>query len=46
MIKSNHFAQAFPSPALRKEREGRGTHFGGDAREIKSLRHPPNQQRI
>jgi hypothetical protein len=32
--------QAFPTPALRKEREGRGTHFAGDANEIKSLGHP------
>ena len=30
-------AQAFPTPALRKEREGRGTHYVADAGEIKSL---------
>jgi hypothetical protein len=29
-------------PALRKEREGRGTHIAGDANEIRSLGHPPN----
>jgi hypothetical protein len=34
-------AQAFPTPALRQEREGRGTHFVADANEIKSLGHPP-----
>jgi hypothetical protein len=34
-------AQAFPTPALRKEREGRGTRCVGDAGEIKSLGHPP-----
>jgi len=37
----NRHAQAFPCPALRKEREGRGTHSVGDASEIKSLGHPP-----
>ena len=36
----NRHAQAFPCPALRKEREGRGTHSVGDASEIKSLGHP------
>jgi hypothetical protein len=34
-------AQAFPNPALRKEREGRGTHLVGDASEIESPGHPP-----
>jgi hypothetical protein len=33
----------FVVPALRKEREGRGTHFAGDANEIKSLGHPPEK---
>jgi hypothetical protein len=28
--------QAFPTPALRQEREGRGTHFVGDASEVKT----------
>jgi hypothetical protein len=37
----NPHAQAFPCPALRKKREGRGTHSVGDASEIKSLGHPP-----
>ena len=32
---------AFVVPALRKEREGRGTHFVGDISEIKNLGHPP-----
>jgi hypothetical protein len=32
-----NFAPAFPTPALRKKREERGTHCVGDAREIKSL---------
>ena len=35
-------AQAFPTPALRKVREGRGTRRVGDANEIKSLGHPPD----
>ena len=30
-----------PTPALRKVREGRGTHGVGDVGEIKSLGHPP-----
>jgi len=30
-------APAFPTPALRKRREERGTHCVGDANEIKSL---------
>ena len=34
-------ALAFPTPALRKRREGQGTHCVGDASEIKSLGHPP-----
>jgi hypothetical protein len=34
-------AYAFAVPALRKEREGRGTHCVADASEIKSLGHPP-----
>jgi hypothetical protein len=34
--------QAFVVPALRKKREGRGTHCVGDASEIKSLGHPPD----
>jgi hypothetical protein len=33
-------AQAFPTPALRKVREGRGTRCMIDASEIKSLGHP------
>jgi hypothetical protein len=39
----NPHAQAFPRPALRKQkpREGRGTRSVGDASEIKSLGHPP-----
>ena len=32
-------------PALRKEREGRGTHFLNDASEIKSLGHPPSNNK-
>jgi hypothetical protein len=36
-----HLAPAFPTPALRNKREGRGTHCVGDASEIKSLGHPP-----
>jgi hypothetical protein len=39
----NPIVQAFPTPALRKKREGRGTHCGGDAKEITSLGHPPVQ---
>ncbi len=35
-----HPPQAFPNPALRKEREGRATHCVADAREVKSLGHP------
>ena len=35
------FAHAFSTPALRKDREGRGTHGVGDTDEIKSLGHPP-----
>ena len=31
----------FPTPALRKVREGRGTRCVGDGRWIKSLGHPP-----
>jgi hypothetical protein len=34
-------AQTFPTPALRTEREGRGTRRVGDALEIKNLGHPP-----
>jgi hypothetical protein len=34
--------QSFPSPALRKEREGQGTRSVADAGEIKSLGHPPS----
>ena len=33
--------QALVVPALRKEREGRGTRCVGDANEIKRLGHPP-----
>jgi len=40
-VVSNLLAQALPTPALRKVREGRGTHCVGDAGEIKSLGHPP-----
>jgi hypothetical protein len=36
-----HLAPAFPIPALRQERKGRGTHCLGNARKIKSLGHPP-----
>jgi hypothetical protein len=39
---TNPIAQALPTPALRKVREGRGTHFVGEGRKIKSLCHPPN----
>jgi len=38
--KRGHSPQAFPNPALRKEREGRATHCVADAREVKSLGHP------
>ena len=34
---------ALPAPALRKEREGRGTHFSCDASEVKSPGHPPHR---
>src|SRR5260370_8136469 len=37
----NPHAQAFPCPALRKEREGRGTHYVADGGEVKSLGPPP-----
>jgi hypothetical protein len=37
-------APAFPTPALRKKREGRGTHFLADDGEIKSLGHPPDME--
>ncbi len=40
-VVSNQLAHAFPTPALRKEREGRGTRCVGDASEIKSLPHSP-----
>jgi len=33
-----------PTPALRKVREGRGTHCVSDASEIKSLGHPPSSK--
>jgi len=40
-------AQAFPTPAFRKEGEGRGTHCAADASKIKSLGHPAgNRVRI
>ncbi len=39
-------ALAFPTPALRKRREGQGTHCVGDASEIKSLGHPPSYLRF
>jgi len=32
--------EAFPIPALRKEREGRGTHSVADVGEIESLAYP------
>jgi hypothetical protein len=34
-------AQAFPNPALRKVREGRGTHFVDDRRRDQRPGHPP-----
>lgn len=37
----NSVVLAFVVPALRKVREGRGTHFIADAGDIKSLGHPP-----
>ena len=39
--RSNPPAQAFPTPALRTGREGRGTRRVGDALEINNLGHPP-----
>jgi hypothetical protein len=49
-----HLAPAFPTrapstgsgQALRKKREGRGTHCVGDASEIKSLGHSPKRRRF
>ena len=38
-------ALAFPTPAIRKRREGRGTHCVGDASEIKSLGYLPRFHR-
>jgi hypothetical protein len=38
---ANSSQQAFPTPALRKHREGRGTHSVSDSRKIKNLGHPP-----
>src|SRR6266481_1353461 len=35
-----HLAPAFPTPALRKKREGTCTHCVGNARKTKSLGHP------
>jgi hypothetical protein len=35
-------AQALSTPALRKVREGQGTHCVADVSEIKSLGHPPS----
>ena len=37
---------AFVVPALRKEREGRGTHFVGDISEVKNLGHPSHFHRL
>ncbi len=37
--KRGHSPQAFPNPALRKEREGRATHCVADSSEVKSLGH-------
>jgi hypothetical protein len=34
---TNPIAQAVPTPALRKVREGRSTHLAADGRKIKSL---------
>jgi hypothetical protein len=39
---SDPLAQAFPAPALRKEREGRGTPCVAVASKVKSLGHPPD----
>jgi len=36
-------AQAFPNPALRKVREGRGTHFVDDRRRDQRPGHPPSR---
>src|SRR5579863_9929741 len=41
----NKLAAAFPTPALRKEREGRGTHCFGHASEINKPG-PPAQSRL
>jgi hypothetical protein len=38
--------RAFVVPALRKEREERGTQFIGDVGEVKSLGHPPFRCRL
>ena len=38
---SDPLAQAFPAPALRKEREGRGTPCVAAASKVKTLGHPP-----
>jgi hypothetical protein len=40
----NKLVPAFPTPALRREREGRGTHCVADASEIKSLGHPASME--
>jgi len=40
---TNPFTYAFIVLALRQQREGRGPHRVGDAREIKSLGHPPSE---
>ena len=41
LLRHNLVAYAFVVPALRKVREGRGTRCVGDAKQIKSLGHPP-----
>jgi hypothetical protein len=40
VMRQNHLAPAFPTPALRKKREGQGTHCVGNARKIKSPGYP------
>ena len=40
LFRSDGINPHVPSPALRKEREGRGTHSVGDISEIKGLGHP------
>jgi hypothetical protein len=35
MCDQTHLAMAFPTPALRQEREGQGTHLVGDVSKVK-----------